>query len=292
MTTHTISWSEISTYRQCPLKHQWAYRERWTKPEQPDDTPLSKGTLWHSVMQSHYDAIRYANPTLSSDDKLKQAHAAAMRHLFDHRSGNQTADQQLVEWMYKGYVDHYGDDPDWKILSTEHAVNVRLQRNGKPTSYRVKGKIDVIAHHKPTGTDWIWDHKSSQNMPSNQDLSLDDQFGLYQGLMALVGRPVAGSLYNGARTQRNKGHQPLDSRFKRVFLNRTNREIEAVLEDAYRTARAMYPPGTPMPPYSSPDPRQCGWKCDFMEQHLLVRQGFSVEEAMTDAGFVRSGVRH
>ena len=52
----TISWSEIDAWRQCPLKWRLAYAERWVEPLV--SPALSKGLLWHKVLEIHYLALQ------------------------------------------------------------------------------------------------------------------------------------------------------------------------------------------------------------------------------------------
>ena len=138
------------------------------------------------------------------------------------------------------------------------------------------------------------DHKSGQNLPNHMDLEIDDQFGLYTVVMRWRGHKVRGQIHNAARTTRLKTKvAPLDERMRRTYLNRTDTELDAIAADALAVARHAWPTASnSLPVYSSPDPRQCGWKCDFKEVHLLVRSGASTAEAMGDYDFHQDFTRH
>ena len=56
MPTRTVSYSEIDSARQCLLKHQFGYKERWQPPT--EGRALVRGKLWHNVMEDHYRAIK------------------------------------------------------------------------------------------------------------------------------------------------------------------------------------------------------------------------------------------
>jgi len=299
----TVSYSELDTYRQCPLKHALAYKQRWTKPPE-DDSPLSKGTLWHAVMEAHYRELALRTDGLThkqvnSEEVAQrvqdQCYRAVAPILYDPRSGAQTPLQELIEWMYQGYVQQWGIDPDWRIIATEHAAQIPLYNDqGRPTRYRLKMKIDLVVRSRSTGLTWIVDHKSGAQLPSQQDLDLDDQFGLYTwALNQLRGTNprITGSLHNAARTQRNKGPMALTDRFSRTLMNRTPVELNNIALDAWRTARAAYSALNAVP-YSSPDPRQCAWKCSFRDPHLIARKGQLLDQALYDFGFRIDRTRH
>lgn len=313
--TQVVSYSELDCYRQCPLKHQLAYVFRYSKPPE-DGSPLRKGTLWHLVMEAHYSVIQ-ANQTglgtrAPKPVPLKDVNqvladcrtAAAVFWADDH--GNQTEDQELIEWMYDGYIEQHGIDRDWLILGVEQRKEWILpDESGGPSPYVIKAKLDVVIMDAKRRTIWVVDHKSGANLPSQMDLEIDDQFGLYTWLLQREGLAVVGAIHNAARTTRNLADFPnyagkskpqtLEQRMHRTYLNRTDVELESIARDAYNVAVNAYPELSGrerLPLYSSPDPRQCGWKCDFKEVHLMARTGINIEEALESQGFVQNFERH
>lgn len=296
--TITISYSELDTARQCLFKHDLAYRGRWRAP---DTSPaLSRGTLWHAVMESHYRTLMvYQQAARAGDDwgeaRLQmELRRAVMPHLYDP-SMRQTEQQELVEWMYTGYLEHYGLDPDYTILAVEHAPEVWLPTDrGGRSRFKLKLKIDLVVRWQ--GKIWLLDHKSGKDLPKKKELDIDDQFGLYTWAMVRLGRPVLGSIHSAARTHRNKDQtkhpQPLETRFLRTPLYRTPRELEAIALDAYKTAVAMYrwePGEAPR----SPNTDTCRWRCDYTESCLASRKGIAlVTDHLRDLGFVQDFTRH
>lgn len=308
-----VSFSELDTYRQCPLKHFLAYKQRWTKPPE-EGSPLSKGSLWHAVMEAHYLVIKAeqdeweaANggriPFSDTDKILARCWEAVRPHLFDEK-GNQTDDQALIQWMYEGYVEKYGIDHGWRILAVEYKLAEYLPGfHAEDESYVLKGKLDLIVQDQLNGKVWVVDHKSGANLPGQFDLEIDDQFGVYTWLLQKQGLKVIGSIHNAARTTRNQADFPgyvgkskpqtLEQRMSRTVLNRSNKELENLIRDAEAVAVNMYPPvDAELPLYSSPDPRQCGWKCDFKEIHLIARKGRSLPTVLQEYGFVQNYERH
>lgn len=300
-----VSYSELDTFRQCPLKHAISYGQRWTKPVK-EGSALQKGSLYHAVMEEHFRVIKEWQDTLKREtgsdripDSLHEqvlvdAREAVMPLLWDGESGSQTEIQGLIEWMYDGWVEHFGVNPDWRILGVEHQIITPLRdERGRRSRYHLKAKIDVVVRLRSTGTIWVVDHKSGANLPTDMDLEIDDQFGLYTWAMREVGKRVTGTIHAANRTQRNKSFMPLDTRMKLTFLNRDETELTNLALDAYRVARAAHPPkGQQSPPYSAPDPRQCGWKCDLKEPHLLMRRGRNMAEVLTEYGYKIDRTRH
>lgn len=299
-----VSYSELDTFRQCPLKHYLAYKLRYKKPPK-SDSALAKGSLYHNVMEAHYRAIMAEQHLHGKSgripphrernllDEIWTEHIAPI--LIDPDTGTWFSDvHELIEWMYRGYVEQYGIDRQWKILGVEHTIVTPLRdARGYRSRYHLKAKIDLLVMERATGGLWVIDHKSGQNLPTQMDLEIDDQFGLYTWAMREVGKPVLGSIHSANRTQRNKGPMTLESRMSRTFLNRSDKELTNLALDAYHAARAAYPPkGQEAPRYSSPDPRQCGWKCDFKEPHIVMRKGQSPAKVLHEYGFVIDRTRH
>jgi hypothetical protein len=307
-----VSYSELDTFRQCPLKHHLAYGRRWTKPPKPGGA-LDKGSLWHGCMEDHYGVIKKHQDATSKSRIAKSRHAEVLdeaQKLVDSRLYNMKTGEflsethELIAWMYDGYVQYYGIDDDWRIVAIEHQIVLPLpDENGHDSRYHIKMKLDLIIRERWSGHLRVVDHKSGQNLPNYMDLEIDDQFGLYTWGMNKIGKKVIGSVHSAARTTRNKGDWPnpgpntkaqsLEQRMSRTLMNRDAKELDNLALDAYYAARAAYPDDPANAArYSSPDPRNCGWKCDFKEQHLQMRRGMNPDQVMIDAGFTVNRTRH
>lgn len=306
-----VSYSEIDTFRQCPLKHYLAYVMRYTKSARPGGA-LARGTLWHLVMQEHYKIIRDEQalwPKRRIPKEREKSLLIEIRQLIkwiwegDDR-GVQTDDQALIEWMYDGYIQEYGASREWRILGVEQQVRAPfLDENGKPTPYILKANIDLIIWSWETNSRWVEDHKSASQMPSYFKLDMADQFSLYAWLLKQNGTPVTGCLHSAARTTRNMGDYPdaepkykpqsLENRFRLTYVNRTDIELDNIALDAYNATMAAYPPpGMIRSRYSAPNPDQCEWKCDFKEVHIQARKGRDIHKLAAEFGFVINRERH
>lgn len=287
--TVTVSYSELDSGRQCPLKHALGYKQRWTKAPE-DGSPRSNGTAWHLVMQAHYESLKntQAIPDLLAQERLIFAAEAVLPVLASFPDEQ----RELIDWMYAGYVENYGADENWQILAVEWAPVVPLLNEaGNKTRFRLKAKIDLVVYDRFLRVNHLIDHKSAQNLAREKEVDLDDQFGLYTWMVRQLGKKVQQSVYSGARTQRNKTPgQTVESRFKRIPMYRTDKELTNLALDAWRAAVALYRAGAP---YSAPNPNECGWKCDFRDAHLLMRKGVtSPATVLTDLGFIQDFTRH
>ncbi len=299
-----VSYSELDTYRQCPLKHMLGYGMRWTRPVKPGSA-LDKGKIYHAVMEEHYRVIKgyqdthnHKNPKEGSTEEtllLEACERAVMPLLWDATRGDWFSEtHELIHWMYQGHVKNYGTMPDWRIMAVEHQIVTPLRdERGRRTRYHLKAKLDLVVRIRSTRGLWVVDHKSGGNLPTDMELDIDDQFGLYTWAMREMGKPVLGSLHAANRTQRNKSPMTFDQRMSLSYLNRDEVELTNIALDAYRVAWNAHPPkGAGPKPYSSPDPRTCGWKCDFKEAHLMMRRGRKVAEVMPEFGFKIDRTRH
>lgn len=289
-----VSYSELDTFRQCPLKHHFAYVKRYKKTMLPGSPALDRGSLWHLALETHYEAIR----THKNLNSLRMARSMVDSLLRDPKTGQRDELQELVWWMYEGHVEQYGFDPDWTIEGIEVPFEVELVPESKTNpAIHLKGKIDLLVRDKD-GRLWVVDHKSCSDLPSTKVLDIDDQFGLYLvAVDLLLGEKPYGAIHSAARTRQLKGDVDgtnptlLEKRFSRTLMSRTPIELVNLWDDARRTAVAAYRDRSG-PPYSSPNPDQCRWKCDFLEPHMLMRKGVKPETALHSFGFEQDFKRH
>lgn len=309
MARQIISFSELDTVRQCPHKWQLSYVERWSKPPQ-EGGALDKGSLWHAVMEAHYQVLQatqgewvsgraHGTHPVTTAERLDAAEQAAMAVLFE-RGKDDTVD--LVEWMYRGHVDAYQDDPTWEIVGVEHPAVFWLPTlAGTRSSFQIKQKIDLVVKvHSDRAKPKIWivDHKSCRNLPKQKNLDFNDQFGLYTWGLRSVGRTVFGSIHSAARTERLKTREmTTEERFLRTPLYRTDTELDNIAREAYLdainarrslTARG----GADLPRHANED--TCNWRCDFRDACLLGRKttGEQEREFLRAKGFVQEYTRH
>lgn len=288
-----VSYSELDAYRQCPLKHHLAYKLRYSKPAQ-EGGALSRGSLYHEVLELHYKILKVhgQNPRA-----LKTARGEVSKLLSDPVTGKRTDQQELVWWMYQGYVEVYGADRAWEILEIEKPFEVLMvEASDRHPQIQFKGKIDLLVRERRTGKLLVVDHKSGAELPTAKVIELDDQFGLYLKVAQLLGWDVDYAVHSAARTRMLKGDEtgenptPLEKRFLRTPSSRLPVELDNLWLDAQRAAVSAYTQQDA--PYSSPDPDRCRWRCDFFEAHMLMRKGVKPSTALSSFGLKQDFTRH
>lgn len=299
-----VSYSELDAYRQCPLKWQLAYQQLWSAPS-VEGTPLNRGSAWHAILQTHYTTIKEfkTKPDGRWTERLSKARTQELlercatfvfrQHLVDPHTGEVTEQQDLLAWMYQGYLEMYGIDESWQILGVEQAGRVPLlTERGHASRFRLRYKVDLAILDLQTRQLKVLDHKSAQNFSRPAEVDIDDQFGLYTwAWWREHGRRPISIIRSDARTQRNKGPMLLTDRFQRVQTFRSDRELDNIALDAYRTAKMAY--GRDALVHSSPAPDRCVWRCQFLEAHLAMRKGLaSADKIMVDFGFSRREAKH
>jgi hypothetical protein len=140
------------------MKHAIGYTYRW-KPIKAAPA-LDIGSLLHKVLQAHYERIRLAQ---RAGEKIDAAalYAAVSELLYNRETGKQTEYQELVEWMYRGYVDCYGTDEQWEILEVEKKYELWLPTaTGGRSQFKIKGTVDLVVRDREIGGIWVTDHKA------------------------------------------------------------------------------------------------------------------------------------
>lgn len=279
-----VTYSELDTFRQCPLKHKWSYRDKYRK-NPGVGSALTRGSLWHAVMESHYLLIRHLPARQVTTERLMDF---ALQNFLVDQVGGQDEDQERVEWMYQGYLEYYGLDDEWEPVVIEQAGEVPLNED---ESIWLRFKVDLVVKSKKNGTLWLLDHKTTAMFGKQSEIDLDEQFRLYTWALRKLGIPIHGIIRSDARSKRNKGPMALDNRFKRVTSFCSELEGQNVADDALRAAQAAYLSDAPI--YASPAPDRCTWRCDYLQVHLGVRRGLGTEEQMLrDFGFTQSDEKH
>ena len=283
--TRTVSFSELDNVRQCRFKHQLGYVERWKDPS--PSAALQKGSLMHLVLELHYRRLK---------EGMKLAGIAqevAASGLLCNDLGESDDIQDLVAWIYDGYVRLYGADSQWEIVDVEFPVGGWLYTpNGTRSSFWFKGKVDLLVRDMSMGGGlWVVDHKSGRNLPKEKDLDFEDQMPLYIRSLRRKGLDVRGAIYNACRTQKLVRAMTDDERFDRIPMARTDKELEVIELEVYKTMLDAYRPREGDAP-RSPDSDRCGWRCGFTEACLAGRKGGDTRQFLRDTGFVQDFTRH
>lgn len=269
--------SEIADFRQCPLKHRLSWTEGWHDPRRESGGARDLGTVWHLIMKLRYEHIRACQQDGNGVDE------DVLGELVSHIIESAHSDlRETLYWMYDGYVEMYGADSELEILSVEQTLRVPFHdEDDQPLMIEVDGVRRPVLYSWTTDTLVRWramrgifvmDHKSTGQPLGQVDIDLSDQFGLYTVAWRRLGKTVRGQLINQVKTKALKRPMTLEERFDRKNSIRTSAELRAIELDAVDTIYAMLSPRNRRRSYSNPDPRTCGWKCDFKEPHLRLRR--------------------
>lgn len=280
-----IRHSEIADFRQCPLKHRLGWVEGWHDPRRESGGARDLGTVWHLVMKVRYELI--------ADGETDEEVIGESCAIFIEKA--HTDLRETLYWMYDGYVERYGLDAELEILSVEETLKVPFHdEDDRPLVIEVDGvrrpilyswTTDVLARIRAMRGIFVVDHKSTGQALGQMDIDLSDQFGLYTVAWRRRGEQIRGQLVNQVKTKALKRPMTLDERFDRKYSIRTPAELRAIELDAVDTIFAMLSPRNRRRPYSNPDPRTCGWKCDFKEPHLRLRRNIDPKKVR---GILRS----
>lgn len=280
-----VSYSELATFRDCPLKWQLAYYWRLEHPTK--DIRLDRGSAWHGMLEAHYIAIQHGAGKA-------EARKAAVDALNDYSrtvtGGLPDAEFETLTWMYDDYVRIYKSDAQYVVLDTEQDFTFPMPVEGAP-GLVIVGKIDLETADADDGTRRVWDHKSASGRDVSKDgfvseMLLEDQFILYAAAKRMAGEPVASVVYNAARTDKLKRAMLDVERFNRVSIPYTDPALDEVWADNIRAATALVAMwNDPERVYSVPNPKQCGWKCQFQRTHIESRStGRPIVEVALDYG--------
>lgn len=280
-----VSYSELATFRDCPLKWQLKYYWRLQPPERA--LRLDRGTAWHSMLEAHYNSIRAGKGKASTRNDV----LLALNTYNDSIGGMEDGEFETLTWMYDNYVKVYGSDPEYQTVATEIAFEFPMPVDGAP-GLLIVGRIDHETIHTETGDRDVWDHKSASGRDVSKDgflneMLLEDQFILYAAAKREEGNPVKHVIYNAARTDKLKRAMTLTERFARAKIRYPDPALDDVWADNVRAASALVQMwNDPTRVYSVPNPKQCGWKCDFQKVHLDARStGRGIVEIAIDYGF-------
>lgn len=296
--------SELKDGRQCPLKHRLRWIDGWVSDHQSDPSQL--GTAWHAVLQRHYLMTQIQQQKYGYQvwrrtvleevrlDNIGSFHGEVIGQVWDffNEVTETLTDEQdaTLRWMYEGYLERFGLDPDWEVLMVETDLTVPfIEPSGRKSArfaYQFHADL-VVRDHSLGGRVVVVDHKSTGQPLNQHDVDLDDQFGLYTWALGQLGYDVIAPVCSQAKTQRLKRAMTIDERFVRINSFRTMVEQANIAADALRTAKRLYSKANLDEPDSAPNPRTCGWSCEFKEVHLMIRKSVRGREAAPAALLAR-----
>lgn len=299
-----VTQSELKRFRQCPLAWKLAYVDKLASP--PGGSALlrrDRGTNWHLMLEHRYRAMM-EDGLGPSDEETTQRVMQALNDAFDRFEGSAYTSEEfaLLKWMYEGYCERWDKvDEDLTVVAVEEIFEVPMPVEGAPNLV-ITGKIDLITEHNDPVTgevfQRVWDHKSASGRDVSKDafvteMLLEDQFPLYTAAKRIQGVPAREVVYDVARTDKLKRAMLTEERFHRASIPYSDAALQMVWEDNLMAAQALVRAYQTGEIYSVPNPRSCGWACDFYRVHIEGRNsGRDYVEVAKGYGFVEAVDRY
>jgi len=180
--------SERSTFGRCPQRWEWSWRYG-LRPIAPPSNPLWLGDLVHQSLAAWYvPGFKRGPHPAETFERL--AEDDVRRFKVDYPDGNYD-EQKFVDGvelgvaMLTGYVEHWGKDESWEIISPEAPAQVRVRRNyvGEGATALYGMRLDAVYrdHSLKRAPFRILETKTAASI-STSYLTLDSQASTYWAL--------------------------------------------------------------------------------------------------------------
>jgi hypothetical protein len=303
--------SERKDFKRCQQKWQWAWRNG-LKPLHEKPGALWFGIGIHLALQERY---KYKG-TRRGQNVLKVWRDYVGEEMANVYVGEDFDKSEVVnagdlgEEMLGAYLDKYGKDEKWYVISAEQTFEIpiprpagyydeRLSRGDNPTLTTYNGTFDLVALNQETENSlWLWDHKTAKAIQTNH-LSLDDQAGSYWAVAADVlaaqgliepGMKLDGILYNFLRKAKtdtrptNAAGQALNKdgsiskiqpaqNFVREEVWRTRAERRTQIRKIQAEALQIEAVRNRVLPITKNPTDKCAWECPFFQMCELQDSG-------------------
>jgi hypothetical protein len=212
--------------------------------------------------------------------------------------------------MLEAYIDRYGRDEQWSIISTEQPFRVRITREGTPVAY-FASRWDGVARDEGDGKIYLLEHKTAAQIVTAY-LELDDQGGSYWAVASQLlrakgilkpGENISGIIYNflrkalpderpqneeGLRLNKNSSvskRQPPQP-FVRVMVERSPKEQRTQLERIADEVAVMNAVRDGIIPITKTPTKDCTW-CPFWIPCNLHERGSDAYQTVLKNNYVQ-----
>lgn len=177
----SVRTSERSTWKRC--RQQWAYAYLQRLKPKTEAPALRFGGLIHKALELRYPpGIKRGPHPAKTFERLylEELHEAEDKWGFRDSEGDWANALDLGTAMLNAYVDEFGKDEQYKVISSERTFSVPvLSPSGKVAFYYV-GTIDGVWEDRSDKAKLLNDYKTTKNNPADLDyLALDDQADAY-----------------------------------------------------------------------------------------------------------------
>lgn len=207
-----VTTSERSAARRCPQMWYWRYRMGLHHKYELADA-LWFGIGVHIALAAWYRKGYRRGPHPADTfvdycgDEIREIAAQYATHDREWYERPKYEDAlDLGTEMLTAYVDYYGRDDDWEVISVETPFKTRIIRQGQPIAYFMS-TWDGVIRWRPDGRIYLIEHKTAAQIQTAY-LELDDQGGIYFAVATAILRArgilgpdeeIAGIIYNFLR---------------------------------------------------------------------------------------------
>lgn len=290
--------SERSAFRRCPQKWWWEYREGLTLAGKQADARWF-GIGVHIALADWYGykgKRRGPHPAKTFREWYGDEIAWARSYYDDFEPPVWEDALTLGTAMLEGYVEKYGKDPRWSVVSVEQPFSVKVVRGGEPIAI-FRSRWDGVFRDESDGRLYLMEHKTASQVQLPY-LEIDDQAGSYwavagpylraKGILK-PGEELAGIAYNFLRKampddrpqnelgdylnkdgsiSKNQG----SPRFVRQVVERSPKEQKHQMERMADEVAVMNGMRTGAIPLWKTTGKDCTW-CDFFDICRLDERG-------------------
>lgn len=193
--------SERRTFKECPQKWWWSWREGLVPKSRPADH-FWFGTGHHLALAEWYigpGRKRGPHPVetwraycAKSGDS--GTYIRSIARSADTSAGQYFTEERMVEAAELGevlleeYVKLYGRDDHWGVIQPEYSTQINIPHPTKPGEVIVVYCLTYDGVYRdlstPNGDLFLMEHKTAKSIPNGSHLELDDQAGSYWAVAA------------------------------------------------------------------------------------------------------------
>ncbi len=171
------SHSKLSTFEQCSLKYKYKYVDKIKVLGKSVEALL--GFAVHDVLEYLYTQVK--NNKIPELDEIIMIYSNTWKDNYNENIVIVKDDLTEKDYFNKGVqflIDYYMKHKPFtdNTLETEKRINIVLD---KLNNINLIGYIDRLVHNKEKDEYEIHDYKTSNSMPSQQELDQDRQLALY-----------------------------------------------------------------------------------------------------------------
>lgn len=204
-----ITTSERTCFRRCPQRWYWQYRMGLIPIGESIDA-LWFGIGIHEALALWYREGKKRGPhpakTFAEWCGEEERWIRASTEEWDDEAKYEDA-RELGIAMLEGYVDKYGKDSNWYVISTERSFKIRLRDREGNVIVEFWSTWDGVYRDENDGRIYLMEHKTASQIQTMY-LTLDDQGGSYWAVATMILRAegvlkpketIAGITYNFLR---------------------------------------------------------------------------------------------